>query len=94
MTDQVAFAPKVGVDNDALGVIFVNDTTEVNVRALVEDSSDGVFVVPGTSPAVRQLDAYEPLKRVAVPVHAPQDVPVGGAPVVSRAPKKQSGGGS
>jgi hypothetical protein len=43
---------------------------------------------------VRQLDAYEPLKRVAVPVHAPQDVPVGGAPVVSRAPKKQSGGGS
>jgi hypothetical protein len=67
---QVAFTPKVAYAHpDALGAVYVNDTTEVNVRALFEDSTDGILVFDeeADAAAIAKLDAYEPLKRVAVP---------------------------
>jgi hypothetical protein len=84
MSEQVAYRPKAAFsDLDALGAVFVNDQTEVNVRELVAASPDGVFVV--TEPAViNVLDKYEPLKRAAVPgsAPAPEETPPGGAPAV------------
>jgi len=82
MSEQVAYRPKAAFeDPDALGAVFVNDQTEVNVRDLVTASPDGVFVV--SDPAViAVLDRYEPLKRAAVPetAPAPDETPAGGAP--------------
>lgn len=67
MADEAAYAPKANTDLDGLGTLFVNDTTEVNVRQLVQDSQlpDGAFIV--TDPAViRVLDGYDAVKRVAL----------------------------
>lgn len=64
----VAFAPKVGVHLDQLGAIFVNDSTEVNLRELVANSpyEDRSFIV--TDPAVEaKLSVRDELKRVPVP---------------------------
>jgi hypothetical protein len=80
--NEVAFTPKASYrDLDSLGAVFVNDTTEVNVRELVAASTDGTFVV--TDPAViATLDRYPAVRRAAVPdtAPAPEDVPSGGAP--------------
>jgi hypothetical protein len=65
---EVAFAPKAGVHEDQLGAIFVNDSTEVNLRELVLNSpyEDRAFIV--TDPAVEAvLSTREELKRVSVP---------------------------
>lgn len=64
---QVAFAPKAHVHVDQLGAIFVNDSTEVNLRELVLNSphEDRSFIV--TDPAVEAvLDKRDELKRVSV----------------------------
>lgn len=65
---QVAFAPKAGVHEDQLGTIFVNDSTEVNLRELVLNSpyEDRAFIV--TDPNVEaKLSQRDELKRVVVP---------------------------
>lgn len=71
---DVAYAPKEAYRHpDALGALFVNDSTEVNVRALVEASQrdDGAFVV--SDPAVQNvLDAYPAVKRVSLADEAPK----------------------
>jgi hypothetical protein len=70
MSDTVAYAPKAAyADPDCLGAVFVNDTTDVNVRELVTASADGTFVVSDPD-TIAALDRYEPVKRVAVPDQA------------------------
>jgi hypothetical protein len=62
----VAYTPKAGyTDLDALGTVFVNDSTTVNVRELVEGSPNGVFVVDDQA-TIARLDKYAPLKRTAL----------------------------
>ena len=64
---QVAYRPKAAYeDPDSLGTVFVNDTTEVNVRELVASSADGVFTVEETPDVIRALDAYPALRRASV----------------------------
>jgi hypothetical protein len=64
MAEQVAFAPKERFsDLDQLGTVFVNDELEINVR---EEVAEHGGVVTDDPWAIRVLDRYEPLKRVAV----------------------------
>lgn len=70
---QVAFAPKANVHPDQLGAIFVNDSTEVNLRELVLNSpyDDRAFIV--TDPAIEAvLSKRDELKRVSVPEDPPK----------------------
>lgn len=65
----MAYAPKVAFqDPDALGAVFVSDEADFNVREAVTNSphKDGTFVVSDPR-VIARLDAYEALKRVAVP---------------------------
>jgi hypothetical protein len=65
VADSAAFEPKAEFsDLDSVGTIYVSADGDFNVReALVE----GGGVIIATDPVlIERLDAYEPLKRVAV----------------------------
>ncbi len=72
MSHQVAFALKAGYDLDSVGSVFVNNQTEVNVRAELGDE-DGVLVTADAD-TIRVLDGYEQLKRVQLPNDPPAPV--------------------
>lgn len=62
---EVAYEPKSGYeDPDALGTVFVNDTTEVNVREKLKDG--GGVLITDDPLIIAALDRYEPLKRISV----------------------------
>jgi hypothetical protein len=65
MSTQVAFALKAGYDLDSVGSVFVNNQTDVNVRAELGDA-DGVLVTDDPQ-VIAVLDGYEQLKRVSAP---------------------------
>lgn len=63
MGERVAFCPKSGYeDPDGLGAIFVNDSTEVNLR---EEYAKGKGYIITEDPAVaNRLESVSYLKRV------------------------------
>lgn len=65
MSEYVAFTPKKEFsDPDSLGVVFVNDDGDFNVRNAVEDGKG--YVVVNDPDTIAALDRYTALKRVAI----------------------------
>lgn len=65
MADQAAFEPKAEFsDPDSLGTIYVSVDGDFNVREAVE--AGGGVIIATDPKLIERLDAYEPLKRVAV----------------------------
>lgn len=63
--EQVAFAPKADFqDPDCLGAVFVNDSTEINVREAIKAGKG--YIVTDDDAIIQRLDKYEPLKRVSL----------------------------
>lgn len=64
-TERVAFCPKSGYeDPDGLGAVFVNDSTEVNLRAEVAKGKG--YVVTDNPAIIQRLDNVAFLKRVSL----------------------------
>jgi hypothetical protein len=61
-----AFALKENRDLDSVGAIVINNSDSLNVREAIDTAPDGVYVTDHPD-EIRALDAYEAVKRVAVP---------------------------
>jgi hypothetical protein len=59
-----AYTPKEGVEPEQLGTVFVHDSLTINVREAVQEG--GGYIVTDDDTAMRVLDDYAPIKRVAV----------------------------
>lgn len=65
VSDSAAFAPKQEFsDPDCLGTIFVNDTSDLNVREAVARGKG--YIVTADPDAIRALDSYPAVKRVSL----------------------------
>lgn len=63
---QSAYALKENRDLDSVGAIVVNHARDLNVREAIHDAPGGVYVTSDPD-EIRALDAYENVKRVALP---------------------------
>lgn len=74
-----AYALKESYDLDSVGAIIVNHYRDLNVREALEKADGGIYVTDDPD-EIRTLDAYEPVKRVAVPEPKPEKAPATGKP--------------